>query len=198
LSIYLLTHCHVYNLVGHKQLFSAVLSDFFFQGELLKLAKLPHSLAIFIVATYGEGEPTDSARHFVEWLKHSSMPLTGLTFAVSYDSRLAVFGFGSSAYSTFNAFAILIDRKMHQRGGVRFADLVLADELDNMEVTFTDWQAKLTHRIIDRIQKSKKLPSNPSYERLYKTIPVPQESVVQNRLFVGEPLTLGSYRYQKP
>ncbi|KAF8571020.1 hypothetical protein P879_01587 [Paragonimus westermani] len=159
-------------------------------SELLKLAELPHSLAIFIVATYGEGEPTDSARHFVEWLEHSSMPLTGLTFAV--------FGLGSSAYSTFNACATLIDRKMHRRGGVRFADLVLADELDNMEATFTDWQAKLTHRIIDRLQKSKKLPPNPSYKRLYKTIPVPQESVVQNGLFVGEPLTLGSYRYQKP
>ncbi|KAF7234428.1 hypothetical protein EG68_11730 [Paragonimus skrjabini miyazakii] len=158
--------------------------------DLLKLAQLPNSLTIFIVATYGEGEPTDSARHFIEWLEHSNTPLTGLTFAV--------FGLGSSAYSAFNACATLVDRKIYRRGGVRFADLVLADELDNMEATFTNWQAKLIPRIIDRLQKSKNLPSNPSYERLYKTIPVPQESITENRLFVGEPLTLGSYRYQKP
>ncbi|KAF6779982.1 hypothetical protein AHF37_00492 [Paragonimus kellicotti] len=157
--------------------------------ELLKVAELPNSVTLFILATYGEGDPTDSARHFVKWLEHSTAPLNGLTFAV--------FGLGSSAYSAFNACATQVDRKMHRRGGVRFADLVLADELDNMEATFTDWQAKLIPRIIDRLQKNENLRSNPSYERLYKTIPVPQESVTENRLFVGEPHTLGSYRYQK-
>lgn len=35
------------------------------------------------MATYGEGDPTDNAMEFYEWLKNSDLDLTGLNYAVS-------------------------------------------------------------------------------------------------------------------
>ena len=54
-----------------------------FQEELPKLAELENSMAIFCMATYGEGDPTDNAQEFYDWLQEGSCDLTGLNYAVS-------------------------------------------------------------------------------------------------------------------
>jgi len=35
------------------------------------------------VATYGEGDPTDNAQEFYEWLQSGDIEVTGMKFAVS-------------------------------------------------------------------------------------------------------------------
>ena len=47
-----------------------------------KLKDIDNSLAVFCLATYGEGDPTDNAMEFVEWLKNEP-DLIGLNYAVS-------------------------------------------------------------------------------------------------------------------
>lgn len=37
------------------------------------------------MATYGEGDPTDNAMEFYEWLQNGDADLTGLNYAVSSD-----------------------------------------------------------------------------------------------------------------
>ena len=53
------------------------------QEELLKLKDIEGSLAIFCLATYGEGDPTDNAIDLYEWLKDGGHDLTGLRYTVS-------------------------------------------------------------------------------------------------------------------
>ncbi|CAG9830632.1 unnamed protein product [Diabrotica balteata] len=50
--------------------------------ELVNLKNLPNSLAVFCLATYGEGDPTDNAMEFYEWLQNGDADLTGLNYAV--------------------------------------------------------------------------------------------------------------------
>lgn len=51
---------------------------------MVNLKTIPNSLAVFALATYGEGDPTDNAMEFVDWLKNGeSIDLTGLNYAVS-------------------------------------------------------------------------------------------------------------------
>lgn len=44
---------------------------------------IPNSLAVFCLATYGEGDPTDNAMDFFEWLQNGDVDLTGLNYSVS-------------------------------------------------------------------------------------------------------------------
>lgn len=47
------------------------------------MKQIPNSLAVFCMATYGEGDPTDNAMEFYEWLQNGDADLTGLNYAVS-------------------------------------------------------------------------------------------------------------------
>ncbi len=55
----------------------------FFQEDMTKLSEIENSLAIFCMATYGEGDPTDNAQEFFDWLQDGSVELEGLNYAVS-------------------------------------------------------------------------------------------------------------------
>lgn len=64
-------------------------------------------LAIFLVATYGEGDPTDNAMAFAKWLKDADgeIPASYLQ-GVNY----FVFALGDTQYEHFNAMGKLTDK----------------------------------------------------------------------------------------
>ncbi|CAB4055579.1 POR [Lepeophtheirus salmonis] len=76
------------------------------------------TLAVFCLATYGEGDPTDNAQEFFEWLQTGSCNLSTMTFAV--------FGLGNKTYEHFNAMGI------HKLGK--------GDDDDNLENDFVTWK----------------------------------------------------------
>lgn len=60
---------------------------FYSQGELSRLAEIENSLAIFCMATYGEGDPTDNAQDFYDWLQEGDADLHGVKYTVSSSSH---------------------------------------------------------------------------------------------------------------
>jgi len=44
--------------------------------------EIDKSLAIFVMATYGEGDPTDNAQEFYDYLQEGTAQLDGLRYAV--------------------------------------------------------------------------------------------------------------------
>lgn len=55
--------------------------------ELSKLSQISNSLAIFCMATYGEGEPTDNSQGFHDWLKEGNTELNQMNYVVSYPRK---------------------------------------------------------------------------------------------------------------
>jgi NADPH-ferrihemoprotein reductase len=87
---------------------------------------------VFLMATYGEGEPTDNASSFVKLLKGKG---GDLDFT---DVKYAVFGLGNTQYEFYNAMGKLVDGKIEERGGERLMELGVGDDDKSME---EDWEA---------------------------------------------------------
>lgn len=88
--------------------------------DLPKLQEIENSLAVFCVATYGEGDPTDNAQEFFEWLNGGDADLSGL--------RYAVFGLGNKTYEHYNKVGIELDAKLEQLGAERVFELGIGDD----------------------------------------------------------------------
>ena len=52
------------------------------QEDLSRMDEIENSFAIFVMATYGEGDPTDNAREFHEWLEQDQEGLECLKYTV--------------------------------------------------------------------------------------------------------------------
>jgi len=102
-----------------------------FEGDMLQ-----NSFAIFLVATYGEGDPTDNAKTFHDWLaKASAASLAGCSFAV--------FGLGNTQYEHYNSEGKFVDNLCEKYGGNRMLQLGLGDDDKNIRGDFDEWMDQL-------------------------------------------------------
>lgn len=76
--------------------------------------KLQEKTCVFLMATYGEGDPTDNAKMFYKWLK--SLPLVKDSLK---GLRFAVFGLGNSQYQHYNAMGRNVSKLLEDLGGDR-------------------------------------------------------------------------------
>ena len=60
-----------------------IICNYFYQDDLARVGQeIDGSLVIFVMATYGEGDPTDNAQEFFDWLKETNDSLQGLKYTV--------------------------------------------------------------------------------------------------------------------
>ena len=90
------------------------------QEDLTRLAEIEQSVAIFCMATYGEGDPTDNAQQFHDFLNAGNADMTGV--------RYAVFALGNKTYEHFNAMGVVTDNKMEEMGGTRLCEIGMGDD----------------------------------------------------------------------
>ena len=100
------------------------------------MTSIEKHLALFCLATYGEGDPTDNAQEFYEWLREDGRELNNLHYAVSsvegdngeFSSSPKVFGLGNKTYEHYNAVGKYVDKRLGELGGVRVCELGMGDD----------------------------------------------------------------------
>ena len=91
--------------------------------------------AIFVVSTWGKGEPPSDAEEFFAQLSDAAnaVNLSGL--------RYAVFGLGDSNYEKFNAFAKDLDARLLALGAKPVVEVFVADVV--FEQDYAAWEPKV-------------------------------------------------------
>jgi NADPH-ferrihemoprotein reductase len=97
-------------------------------------------LAIFLVATYGEGDPTDNAAKFYNWLKNEDKSVASDFFS---PLQFAVFGLGNSQYENFNKMGRDFDRLINELGATRIFNYGEGDDDATLEDDFENWKSSL-------------------------------------------------------
>lgn len=109
--------------------------------ELLTLKDIDKSLAVFCLATYGEGDPTDNCMEFYEWIQNNDVDFTGLNYAV--------FGLGNKTYEHYNKVGIYVDKRLEELGANRVFELGLGDDDANIGDDFITWKDKFWPAVCD-------------------------------------------------
>ncbi|RZC35104.1 NADPH--cytochrome P450 reductase, partial [Asbolus verrucosus] len=154
--------------------------------ELVNLKSIPNSLAVFCLATYGEGDPTDNAMEFYEWLQNGDADLSGLNYAV--------FGLGNKTYEHYNQVAIYVDKRLEELGATRVFDLGLGDDDANIEDDFITWKDKFWPAVCEHfgIESTGEDVSMRQY-RLQE-----YKDEAPGKLYTGEMARLNSLENQRP
>ncbi|KAL2751030.1 NADPH--cytochrome P450 reductase isoform X2 [Vespula maculifrons] len=154
--------------------------------ELTHMKKIKNSLAVFCLATYGEGDPTDNAMEFVDWLKNGDPDLTGLNYSV--------FGLGNKTYEHYNEVAIYVDHRLEQLGATRVFDLGLGDDDANIEDDFITWKDKFWPAVCEffGIEGTGEDVSIRQY-KLTEHV-----DILPERIYTGEIARLHSFKNQRP
>ncbi|KAJ1929077.1 hypothetical protein IWQ60_001478 [Tieghemiomyces parasiticus] len=123
------------------------------EHDLTVLHQLPRDhLAVFLLATYGEGEPTDNAVEFWETLinpdDEAHMPeFTDIEDPDDHQPlrslHYALFGLGNSTYELYNHVARTVDQTLERLGAQRVHRRGEGDDDRSMEEDFLAWKDEL-------------------------------------------------------
>ncbi|XP_065180255.1 NADPH--cytochrome P450 reductase-like isoform X2 [Sycon ciliatum] len=154
---------------------------------LSNLKDIEDHLAIFVVATYGEGDPTDNARGLFDFLTEAETDepiMEGL--------RFTVFSLGNKTYEHYNLMGRFVDKKMRELGGDLFFRRGEGDDDANIEDDFLAWREEFLDFMREKYNiTAEHVGQLREYEQIVHD-PAPAYS------FIGEPHKLGSFRTQRP
>lgn len=138
------------------------------------------SLAIFLMATYGEGEPTDNAQKFMAWLKNENGE-----FAADFLAKMkyVVFGLGNRQYEHFNRTGKQCDAGLNKLGAQRVYQYGEGDDDGTLEEDFDAWKENLWSALTGGSVKAGATDAEDTMERVSLTFDV---SVVDSEDDLGK------------
>ncbi|GAW80295.1 NADPH-cytochrome p450 reductase [Plasmodium gonderi] len=98
---------------------------------------------IFIIATYGDGEPTDNATAFFKWLKNLNHDNTYFR-----NTKYSIMGLGSKQYKHFNKVAKKLANYLTKFKAEQISENMYGDDDDNIYQDFEIWKNNLFKGLI--------------------------------------------------
>jgi len=126
-------------------------------------------LVVFILATYGEGDPTDNAMNFAKWIQDYDGALGNQGLC---NMQYAVFGLGSTQYEHYNKMGIDTDARLSDLGAERIYRLGLGDDNGTtLEEDFDKWREELWPALAEKLGNKNEDESATSSTTITESLP---------------------------
>jgi len=134
-------------------------------------------LVMFMVATYGEGEPTDNSRDFYEFLQQCEDKET------MKNVQFCVFGLGNKQYKIYQAMGRYFDQRMEELGGTRVFNRGEGDADVSIEDDFEDWKSQVFPALSQKFKTETNL-DDIKFEQKFDITVTPKEESDEKKLEV--------------
>jgi NADPH-ferrihemoprotein reductase len=146
----------------------------------------PSQYAIFIMSTYGEGDPSDNSTSFLSWLKSASASAPEVVSLQNV--RFAAFGCGNSNYKYYNAVVDTVVTSLQGLGAKMVLPVGKADEArGTTDEDFLEWKTTLFTALCTQLGLKER---EQEYEPSIKV--VLDDSIDISGVYLGEPLASNS------
>lgn len=145
-------------------------------------------VAFFILATYGEGEPTDNAVEFFEFINGEDVAFsTGSTAADKPLSSMkyVAFGLGNNTYEHYNTMVRQVKKALDNLGAVRIGEAGEGDDgAGTMEEDFLAWKEPMWTELAKTMSLEER---EAVYEPVFSVTEREDLTPESEEVYVGEP-----------
>ncbi|KAF2083443.1 hypothetical protein K490DRAFT_69804 [Saccharata proteae CBS 121410] len=143
-------------------------------------------IAMFVLATYGEGEPTDNAVEFYEFITSEEpsfseasdeKPLANLKFVA--------FGLGNNTYEHYNSMVRNVNKALEKLGATRIGDAGEGDDgAGTMEEDFLAWKEPMWNALTESMGLEER---EAVYEPVFEVTERDDLDAEADEVYLGEP-----------
>ncbi|KAF1810423.1 hypothetical protein P152DRAFT_97851 [Eremomyces bilateralis CBS 781.70] len=145
-------------------------------------------IVFFVLATYGEGEPTDNAVEFYEFVSNEDVtfsngaaaeekPLSNLNFVA--------FGLGNNTYEHYNSMVRNLNTFFERLGGNRIGEAGEGDDgAGTMEEDFLAWKEPMWTALAAHMNLEER---EAVYEPVFDVVDMPNMDAEEDTVYLGEP-----------
>ncbi|KAK3626247.1 hypothetical protein LTR56_019918 [Elasticomyces elasticus] len=144
-------------------------------------------VAFFVLATYGEGEPTDNAVEFYEFIGGEDVsfsekageekPLGSLKYVA--------FGLGNNTYEHYNSMVRNVSKYLDKLGGTRIGEAGEGDDgAGTMEEDFLAWKEPMWAALASAMELEER---EAVYEPVFEITEKPDLNAEDDTVYLGEP-----------
>lgn len=153
------------------------------------LDKFPEDkIAFFILATYGEGEPTDNAVDFYEFVMSEDSTYSegaGVEEKPLSALKYVTFGLGNNTYEHYNAMVRRVDTALTKMGAKRIGDAGEGDDgAGTMEEDFLAWKEPMWAALTQEMGLEER---EAVYEPVFSVIEDETLTADDTEVYLGEP-----------
>jgi NADPH-ferrihemoprotein reductase len=145
-------------------------------------------LAVFVLATYGEGEPTDNAVEFYEFIGSEDVSFAeggGPGDKPLANMNYVAFGLGNNTYEHYNSMVRNVDKYLTKLGATRLGAAGEGDDgAGTMEEDFLAWKEPMWTAVADKMGLEER---EAMYEPVFEVNERPDLSAEDDTVYLGEP-----------
>ncbi|KAH6614199.1 NADPH-cytochrome P450 reductase [Boeremia exigua] len=145
-------------------------------------------LAVFVLATYGEGEPTDNAVEFYEFIGSEDINFSeggGADDKPLANLKYVTFGLGNNTYEHYNSMVRNVDKALTKLGATRLGTAGEGDDgAGTMEEDFLAWKEPMWAAVAETMGLEER---EAAYEPVFEVTERDDLTPEDDTVYLGEP-----------